>query len=118
MNVGKKILCVVISSFLAGCTFATKTSMQVIEYKNKNEMAEYANCEVVDSAYASYNVFMHSPWGRKRAAHIRLKDVAYSKGANAVIMTSNNFGIITDQVQGVAYKCVYGAINGQKSEHF
>ncbi|MCB2380962.1 Uncharacterised protein [Shewanella baltica] len=94
---------------LAGCsTTPTETSAQVTEYKSIDEMKKYATCEAIDAVNDTYDVTLHSPWGRKRAAHIRLKDAAYSRGANAVIMTSNNYGVITDQVQGVAYKCVYG----------
>ncbi|WP_166421939.1 hypothetical protein [Pseudoalteromonas sp. Z1A8] len=94
---------------LMGCsTSPTETSAQVTEYKNLDEMKQFANCKAIDAVNATYDVTMHSPWGRKRAAHIRLKDAAYVKGANAVIMTSNNYGVITDQVQGVAYKCTYG----------
>lgn len=91
-----------------GCvTFATKTSMTVMEYENTNEMASLAECESLGAVYASYSVFFHLPFSRTRAAHIHLKDTAYEKGANAVIMTSNDWGVITDQVQGVAYKCIY-----------
>lgn len=94
---------------LTGCsTSPTETSAQVIEYKNVDEMNKFANCDAIDAVNDTYDVTMHSPWGRKRAAHIRLKDAAYVKGANAVIMTSNNYGVVTDQVQGVAYKCTYG----------
>ena len=92
-----------------GCaTTPTETSAQVVEYKSIEEMNSFAKCNALDSVGATYDVTLHSPWGRKRAAHIRLKDAAYAKGANAVIMTSNNYGVVTDQVQGVAYKCVYG----------
>ena len=104
----KKIFMLLSLLLIYGCvTFATKTSMTVIEYENTNEMALLAKCESLGAVYASYSVFMHSPWGRQRAAHIHLKDAAYEKEANAVIMTSNNWGVITDQVQGVAYKCIY-----------
>ena len=93
---------------LCGCATATKTSMDVIEYQSVEEMNSHANCEAITNVSDSYSVFFHPPWERKRKAHIRLKDSAYAKGANAVIMGSNNWGVITDQVQGVAYKCTYG----------
>ncbi len=108
----KKIFMLLSLLLIYGCTtFATKTSMTVIEYKDTNEMASFAECESLGAVYASYGVFLHFTWSRKRAAHIHLKDAAYEKGANAVIMTSNNWGVITDQVQGVAYKCTYSNIN-------
>ena len=98
-----------VSVFFAGCsTSPTETSAQVTEYKSIDEMKKFANCESIDAVNDTYDVTLHSPWGIKRAAHIRLKDAAYIKGANAVIMTSNNYGVVTDQVQGIAYKCTYG----------
>lgn len=94
---------------LYGCsTTPTVTAAQVTEYKSIEEMNKFATCKAIDAVNDTYDVTLHSPWGRKRAAHIRLKDAAYIKGANAVIMTSNNYGVVTDQVQGVAYKCTYG----------
>lgn len=105
----KKSFLFVGSLMLLGCsTSPTETSAQVTEYKSIDEMKQFANCEAIDAVNDTYDVTLHSPWGRKRAAHIRLKDAAYAKGANAVIMTSNNYGVVTDQVQGVAYKCTYG----------
>ncbi|KZK65507.1 hypothetical protein A1L58_22130 [Shewanella baltica] len=105
----KKTLLFVGSLMLLGCsTSPTETSAQVTEYQSIDEMKQFANCEAIDAVNDTYDVTLHSPWGRKRAAHIRLKDAAYAKGANAVIMTSNNYGVVTDQVQGVAYKCTYG----------
>ena len=71
-------------------------------------MNRLADCQPLDSVYASFNVTMHSPAGRKRAAHVHLKDAAHALGANAVILTSNNWGVVTDQVNGVAYKCGFG----------
>ena len=105
----KQALLFVGSVMLLGCsTSPTETSAQVTEYKSMDEMNQFSNCQAIDAVNDTYDVTMHSPWGRKRAAHIRLKDAAYAKGANAVIMTSNNYGVVTDQVQGVAYKCTYG----------
>lgn len=105
----KNIIVMLTILLISGCvTFTTETSLKVIEYKNKAEMDANASCEAVEAVYASYDVFLHFPWERKRAAHIRIKDAAYAKGANAVVMTSNNYGVITDQVQGVAYNCIYG----------
>ena len=92
-----------------GCaTKATETSLQVNEFETIDEMNRLADCQPVESVYASFDVTMHSPAGRKRAAHVHLKDAAYALGANAVIMTSNNWGVVTDQVNGVAYKCDFG----------
>jgi uncharacterized protein YbjQ (UPF0145 family) len=105
----KKNTLILACIIITGCsTSPTRTSVQVIEYKTIENMNGHAECTAIDSAHDQYSVFMHSPWGRKRAAHIRLKDAAFAKGANAVIMISNNYGVITDQVQGVAYKCTYG----------
>ena len=93
---------------LVGCsTSPTETSARVTEFKTIEEMKKFANCTSVDAVNSTYDVTLHSPWGRKRAAHIRLKDAAYKVGANAVIMTSNNYGVVTDQVQGIAYRCNY-----------
>lgn len=109
VNNMKKVLISLSLLSIVGCTtLATENSMKVIEYESTNEMNAHASCESLDAVYESYDVFMHFPWSRKRAAHIHLKDAAFKKGANAVIMTSNNWGIITDQVQGVAYECTYG----------
>ncbi len=94
---------------LSGCaTISNKTSIDVIEYKSIEEMNLNASCESLGGIASAYNVFMTSPWGRHRTAHSHLKAAAAEKGANAAIMTSNNWGTITDQVQGVAYKCTYG----------
>ena len=79
-----------------------------MEYKSVDEMNSFAKCDALGSVNATFDVTFHSPAGRKRAAHIHLKDAAYAKGADAVIMISNNWGVVTDQVQGIAYKCVYG----------
>ena len=92
-----------------GCATApTATSTQVMEYKSVEEMNSFTKCNALGPVNATYDVTMHSPAGRKRAAHIQLKDAAYAKDGNAVIMVSNNWGVVTDQVQGIAYKCVYG----------
>ena len=110
----KRLLLILCLGFM-GCATATKTSMEVIEYQSVDEMNKQANCEAITNVYDSYGVFFHPPWERKRKAHIRLKDAAYVKGANAVVMGSNNWGVITDQVQGVAYKCAYGdLLNSQQ----
>jgi hypothetical protein len=94
---------------VSGCvTFATDTSRTVTEYESVDLMAAVATCTSVGPVSASYDVFMHSPWGRKRAAHIHLKDAAHDRHADAVIMTSNSWGVVTDEVQGVAYHCTYG----------
>ncbi|NOH99352.1 hypothetical protein [Vibrio sp. 99-70-13A1] len=104
-----KLLALTSSLFVIGCsTTPTETSAQVTEYESIEQMNKFANCTAIDAVNDTYDVTLHSPWGRKRAAHIRLKEAAYLKGANAVIMTSNNYGVVTDQVQGVAYKCSYG----------
>lgn len=109
MEFKKSLFLVGIVLFMGCSTSPTETSAQVTEIKNIEEMKQFANCEAIDVVNDTYDVTMHSPWGRKRAAHIRLKDAAYAKGANAVIMTSNNYGVITDQVQGIAYNCTYGS---------
>jgi uncharacterized protein YbjQ (UPF0145 family) len=87
-------------------TFATAGSEQVLLYGSIEEMKTYhEQCVSLGGVGTSFGVFMNSPWGRKRAARTRLKNVAHEKGANAVIMTSNDWGLVTDQVQGVAYRC-------------
>lgn len=116
----KKVLifCFILIGIEGCATISNKTSIEVIEYKSTEEMNLNSNCESLGGVAASYNVFMTSPWGRKRTAHAHLKNAASEKGANAVIMTSNNWGTITDQVQGVAYKCTYGrALTSKKSDN-
>lgn len=82
------MLLLVGSVVLVGCsTSPTETSTQVTEYKSIEEMNQFANCEAINPINDTYDVTLHSPWGRKRAAHIRLKNAAYLIGANAVIMT-------------------------------
>ena len=98
-------LIIVLSTQLACVTFRTDASMQVAEYESVEDMNKFADCESLGVVTAEYEVFLHSPAGRKRAGRTRLRDAAYAKGANAVIMTVNDWGVIVDQVTGVAYRC-------------
>ena len=93
---------------LAGCvTTAKEGTGTVTEYKSVVEMESFATCKAIGPVSMSYDVFMHAPWERKRAAHIRIKEAASVKGGNAVVMISNTWGVITDSVDGVAYQCSY-----------
>jgi hypothetical protein len=86
-------------------TSRTDTSMKVAEYASVEEMSQFSACESLGVVTTEYSVLMHSPPGRKRAASVRLRDAAHAKGANAVIMTVNDWGVTTDQVTGMAYLC-------------
>jgi len=79
--------------------------MSVTEYSSVEGMTQFASCNALGVVTAEYGVFMHSPPGRKRAASIKLREAALSKGGNTVVMTVNDWGLTTDQVTGMAYHC-------------
>ncbi len=96
------------TSLLFGCSTApTETSAKVTEYESVEQMGNFADCIIINTVEETYDVTLHSSLGIKRASHIYLKEAAFAQGANAVIMTSNNYGVATDQVQGIAYACNY-----------
>lgn len=105
-----KVIVLIGTSLLFGCSTApTEMSAKVTEYESIEQMGNFADCVTLNTVENTYDVTLHSSLGRKRASHIYLKEAAFAQGANAVIMTSNNYGVAIDQVQGVAYACNYGS---------
>ena len=104
-----RIITILLMFGLVGCaTGVSPTSLKVIEYDNLEELSRMCKSYTsLGGVATSYNVFMHTPVGRNRAAKVRLREAAQAKGANAIIMTSNGWGVVTDYVQGIAYKCEY-----------
>lgn len=89
-----------------GCfTSRTATSMKVMEYESVEAMSRVAECEQLGPVSAEYSVLLHWPASRKRAAAIRIRDAAYDAGGDAVVMIRNDWGVITDQAQGLAFTC-------------
>ena len=77
-------------------------------YNTQDEMLDTnTTCERISEVYTSYDVLMHWPEARRKAGHVALKEAAYSKGGNAVVLTSQIavFGKIEDEVKGIAFKC-------------
>jgi hypothetical protein len=61
----KPTLLFVGSVILMGCSASPiETSAQVTEYKSIDEMKQFANCEAIDTLNDTYDVTMHSPWGK------------------------------------------------------
>jgi|GEM_PF-2573802 len=98
-----------IALLVIGCaTSPSASSNSVIQYESVDEMRKHcSSSRSLGGISVSYNVTMHSPWGRNRAARIRLREAAANAGANAVVMTSNDWGVVTDTVQGIAFWCSY-----------
>ncbi len=108
MNYSKALILPTAFMLLSACvTSENATSTQVQEFNTQDEMLERHTCERVGDVFVDYNVFFHTPSGRRNAGHVRLKEAAHAKGGNAVILTAQVavFGQVNDQVKGVAYKC-------------
>lgn len=99
----------VLPLLLSACatTSETSTSKLVDEYITESEMLDRNTCAKIGDVYANYSILLHMPSARRNAGHVALKEAAYAKGANAVILTTQVavYGQIEDQVKGIAYNC-------------
>jgi len=91
---------------LTGCSTAfTKSSLQITEYDNIEQMTRYAQCTTMGNISANYSILKVSPLDRVSTTSLKLKDAALDRGANTIIVVSEFYGDNVDNVEGEAFKC-------------